>query len=66
MDFTKVIVCSTIVRCKAAIPIPQAGIGEVTRSFGQCGAAGPLIDLDAQADGRNFQSTPAAVGVLKV
>lgn len=58
MDLAKIIVRSTIVRRNAAISIPQACIGEVTRSLSQCGAAGPLIDLDAQADGRNFQGYP--------
>ena len=66
MDLAKIIVRSTIVRRNAAISIPQACIGEVTRSLSQCGATGPLIDLDAQADGRNFQGTQAAVGVIKV
>ena len=66
MDLAKIIVRSTIVRRNAAISIPQTCIGEVTRSLASVALPVPLIDLDAQADGRNFQGTQAAVGVIKV
>ncbi len=57
---------SSIMAGETNISIPDAGVGEVARAFGQRGAVRPLHYLDAQADGRNPQRSQAAVGVVEV
>ena len=66
MQVTEVIPDAPVVTSNANISIPNAGVGEMSRAFCKGAAAGPLVDLDGQANGRDLQRTQMTAGIIKV
>ena len=66
MNFAKVIVDAPIMARNRHIAFPNGGAGKMTRALAERICIRPLIHLDGQAEGRDFQRTEVAAAVIEV
>ena len=66
MDFAEVVRYPSIMPSKADVAVPDAGVGEVARAFGELSAVCPLINFDIHAQGGDFQRPQVAPGVVEI
>ena len=57
VNFAKVIVDAPIVARNRHIPLPDGSAGKMARTLAECVCVRPLIHLDGQAEGGDFQRT---------
>ena len=66
VNFAKVIVDAPIMARNRHIAFPNGGAGKMSCALAECVRVRPLIHLDRQAEGGNFQRTEVATAVIEV